>query len=87
MFKDPSPDKMWDENSYLSYVSFYQSPVKHLLKLNIPIYIAVGTKDKNVAVENTHIIPLEFIRHRKKNLTFKQFGNYDHNFVEKLNNG
>ena len=82
MFNDPSPEKMWDENSYLSYVSFSEPPLEHLLKLDIPIYMAIGTKDENVAVENAYIIPLEFIRHRKKNLTFKHFPNYDHGFVE-----
>lgn len=82
MFADPSPKKMWDENSYLSYVSYSEPPVKSLLKLEIPIYVAVGTKDTNVAVENSYIIPVEFIRHRKKNLTFRQFPNYDHGFVE-----
>ncbi|SMO58195.1 alpha/beta hydrolase family protein [Gracilimonas mengyeensis] len=82
MFQDPSPHKMWDGNSYLSYVSFSEPPVQHLLKLDIPIYVAVGTLDKNVAVENSYIIPVEFIRHRKKNLTFRQFPNYDHNFIE-----
>jgi len=87
MFNDPSPKKMWDENSYLSYVSYSEPPVKHLLKLDIPIYVAVGTKDDNVAVENSYIIPIEFIRNRKKNLTFKQLVNYDHNFIEILANG
>lgn len=82
MFDDPSPKKMWDSNSYLSYVSFSEPPVKSLLKLDIPIYVAIGTKDENVAVENSYIIPIEFIRHRKKNLTFKHFPNYDHGFVE-----
>jgi len=87
MFSNPSPKKMWDENSYLSYVSFSEPPVQSLLKLDIPIYVAVGTKDENVAVENSYIIPIEFIRHRKKNLTFRQFPNYDHGFIEKFDNG
>jgi len=61
---------MWDGNSYLSYVSFSEPPVDNLLKLDIPIYLAVGTKDGNVAVENSYIIPIEFIRHRKKESNF-----------------
>ncbi|TFV92411.1 hypothetical protein E4S40_16345 [Algoriphagus kandeliae] len=87
MFENPSPDRMWDGNSYLSYVSFSEPPIENLLKLEIPIYLAIGTKDENVAVENSYIIPIEFIRHRKKNLTFRQFPNYDHGFVEKLESG
>ena len=87
MFENPTPEKMWDGNSYLSYVSFSEPPVANLLKLDIPIYVAIGTKDENVAVENSYIIPIEFIRHRKKNLTFRQFPNYDHGFVEKMEKG
>lgn len=87
MFKNPDPEKMWDGNSYLSYVSFSEPPVENLLKLDIPIYLAIGTKDENVAVENSYIIPIEFIRHRKENLTFRQFPNYDHSFIEKMENG
>lgn len=87
MFADPSPKKMWNENSYLSYVSFSEPPVQHLLKLDIPIYHAIGTADENVAIENAYIIPVEFIRNRKKNLTFKHFPNYDHSFIEKSADG
>lgn len=87
MFSNPVPDKMWEDNSYLSYVSFSEPPVENLLKLDIPVYVAAGTKDKNVAIENTYIIPVEFIRHRKKNLTFRQFPNYDHGFTEIETNG
>ncbi|MFY0608304.1 MAG: hypothetical protein JXR10_16420 [Cyclobacteriaceae bacterium] len=87
MFDNPSPDEMWDGNSFLSYVSFSEPPVDHLLKLDIPIYVAIGTKDQNVAVENALIIPIQFIRYRKKNLTFRQFSNYDHGFVEILDSG
>lgn len=85
MFADPSPEKMWEGNSYLSYVSFSEPPLQNLLKLKIPIFVAVGTKDENVAVENSYVIPVEFIRHGKKNLTFKQYPNYDHGFSEKVN--
>jgi pimeloyl-ACP methyl ester carboxylesterase len=87
IFADPSPDKMWDKNSYLSYVSFSEPPVENLLKLDIPIFVAIGTKDENVAVENSYIIPIQFIRHQKKNLTFRHYPNYDHSFFEKLPNG
>lgn len=85
MFDHPSPDQMWEDNSYLSYVSFSEPPVASLLKLDIPIFVAAGTKDENVAVENTYIIPVEFIRHGKNNLTFRHYPGYDHGFSEKAN--
>lgn len=87
MFNNPSPNRMWDENSYLSYVSFSEPPIQNLLKLDIPLYVAIGTIDENVAVENAYIIPVEFIRHGKKNLTFRHFPNYDHGFIEKMDDG
>ena len=87
MFKNPTPEKMWEGNSYLSYVSFSEPPLNHLLKLDIPIYMAIGSKDENVAIENAYIIPVEFIRQGKENLTFRHFPNYDHGFIEKLDDG
>lgn len=87
MFENPSSKEMWEENSYLTYVSFSEPPVQNLLQLDIPIHVAVGTKDENVAVENAYIIPIEFIRHKKKNLTFRHYPNYDHDFIEKMENG
>lgn len=82
MYKDPSPDKFWDDNSYLSYVSFSEAPVKNLLKIDIPLFVAIGTADENVPVESAYIIPIEFMKHQKKNLTFKHYPKYDHGFIE-----
>lgn len=86
MYKNPSPDKFWDDNSYLSYVSFSEAPVNNLLKINIPLFVAIGTADENVPVESAFIIPIEFMKHGKTNLTFKYYKNYDHGFVEMLPN-
>lgn len=86
-FNDPSPYKMWDGNSYLSYASFSEPPINSLLKIDIPIYVAIGTADENVPIENAYIIPVEFARHKKVNLTFKPFLGYDHGFNETLPDG
>ena len=86
-FNDPSPYKMWDGNSYLSYKSFSYPPIDNLLKIDIPIYVAIGTADENVPIENAYIIPIEFARHKKDNLTFKPFLGYDHGFSETLSDG
>ncbi|MFY0604403.1 MAG: dienelactone hydrolase family protein [Flavobacteriaceae bacterium] len=82
MYKNPSPNKFWDGNSYLSYVSFSEAPIDNLLKIDIPIFVAIGTSDENVPVESAYIIPIEFMKHKKKNLTFKYYPKYDHGFVE-----
>ncbi|MCC1485183.1 alpha/beta hydrolase family protein [Winogradskyella immobilis] len=80
-YKNPSPDKFWDDNSYLSYVSFSKPPLESLLKIDIPIFVAIGTKDENVPIESSYAIPLEFWRKGKDNLTFKHYPHYDHNFI------
>lgn len=87
MYKDPSPNKFWDENSYLSYVSFSEPPIQNLLKIDIPLHVAIGTADENVPVESAYIIPIEFMKYGKTNLTFRHYKNYDHGFIEVLPNG
>jgi esterase/lipase len=87
MYKDPSPDKFWDDNSYLSYVSFSEPPLQSLLQIDIPLHVAIGTADENVPVESAYIIPIEFMKYGKTNLTFKHYKNYDHGFIEILPNG
>lgn len=86
-YDDPNPNKYWDENSYQSYVSFSVPPVENLLKINVPIHMVIGTADENVSVESSYLVPLEFMRKAKKNLTFRQYANYDHGFVEVLPDG
>ena len=38
-----------------------------------------GAKDMSVPVESSLLIPIEFIRHRKTNLTYKLYPDLDHN--------
>ena len=87
MYKDPSPNKFWDDNSYQSYVSFSVPPIQNLLKIDVPLHVAIGTADENVPVESAYIIPIEFMKYGKKNLTFRHYKNYDHGFVETLPDG
>ena len=86
-YKDPSPDKFWDSNSYLSYASFSEPPLESLLKIDIPVFVVIGTSDENVPVESAYAIPVEFMRHGKTNLTFKHYPNMDHFLIEKTPNG
>lgn len=87
MFDDPSPDKFWDGNSYQTYVSFSEPPINNLLRIDIPLHVAIGTADENVPVESAYIIPIEFMKHGKKNITFRHLLNYDHGFIETLPDG
>ena len=53
-----------------------------MLKINIPIFVAVGGKDEAVPVESSLLIPIEFIRHHKDNLTYKLYPDYNHSFAK-----
>jgi dipeptidyl aminopeptidase/acylaminoacyl peptidase len=51
-----------------------------LLRIDKPLFIAGAGKDNSVPFESSLLIPIEFIRNNKSNLTFKIYPNYDHSF-------
>jgi len=69
------------------WASFSEPAVQNLLQLNIPIYQVHGTNDESTAIESAYIVPVEFARLRKDNLTFKVYANCDHSLIERLPNG
>ncbi len=79
--KNPNAiDKFWLDNTYKRWHEFSEPAVQNLLKINIPIFVAIGTKDQAVPIESSLIIQTEFIRHNKKNLTFRIYPHLDHGF-------
>lgn len=80
-------DKKWYGHAYKRWVNFSEPPIKNLLQINIPLYVAMGAKDTSVPIESTYLIPVEFIRNGKENLTFKVYPNLDHSFNEQLVDG
>ncbi len=77
-----STAKRWWGHTYKRWASFAQTdPYKFLVNLDIPIYIANGSLDEN-SVLSADYIQLEFIKHKKNNLTYKTYPNYDHQFNE-----
>ena len=82
-------DKFWagKTNSYKRWSYFSEPPVDNLLQIEKPIFAAIGTKDRSVALESAYLIPIEFIRHKKNNLTFKAYPLLDHGFEKELENG
>ncbi|MDR2237887.1 MAG: dienelactone hydrolase family protein [Chryseobacterium sp.] len=70
----------WQDNTYKRWHEFSEPAVENLLKINIPIFAAIGSKDQAVPIESTLLIRSEFIRKHKKNLTFKIYPGYDHGF-------
>lgn len=81
-----SLEKFWG-HTYKYWYSFIQeSSLERLLKLDIPIFIGKGTEDINSCIEGTDIIPIEFIRHNKNNLTYKSYWGANHQFLKVNNN-
>lgn len=82
-------DKFWqgDNNSFKRWSGFSEPPIENLLQIDKPIFAAIGTKDQAVALESAYLIPIEFIRHQKDNLTFKAYPNLDHIFGKEIEDG
>lgn len=90
IMNDPdATDKFWQgkHNSYMRWSHFAEPPINNLLQINQPIFAAIGSKDQAVPVESAYLIPVEFIRHQKDNLTFKVYPNLDHGFGKQLEDG
>lgn len=79
--------KFWMGHTYKRWSSFTEPPIDHLLKIEKPIFVAVGALDKSVPIESSYLIPFEFIRHKKQNLTFRVYPEYDHSFNRSNPNG
>jgi esterase/lipase len=73
-------EKRWLGHSYQRWSTFTEPPIENLLKIEKPIFVAVAALDQSVPIESSYLIPLEFIRHKKQNLTFKVYPEYDHSF-------
>ena len=89
MSNPDATDKFWqgDDNSYKRWSHFSEPPVENLLQIDKPIFVAIGTKDQAVTLESAYLIPIEFIRHKKDNLTFEVYPDLDHGFEKELENG
>lgn len=81
IYANPTSMKKWWGHTYKYWFSFFkESTLNRLLKLKIPIFFAKGTEDRSGCIEGTDIIPIEFIRHNKDNLTYKSYWGVNHMF-------
>ena len=78
---DPKSTEKSFGGSYRAWYSFSIRNLDNLLKIQIPLYVAYGTDDNEIAV-NMDMLPIEFVVAGKKNLTFKPYPNHDHQFFE-----
>lgn len=84
---DPnSITKIWQGNTYRRWSQFSEPAIDNLLKIDKPLFVALGAKDESVPVESGLLIPIEFLNHKKTNLTFKLYPDYDHSFNKVPNN-
>lgn len=67
--------------------SYSEPPINHLLKIDIPIFVQVATNDESAPIESTYLIPLEFARLGKTNLTYNVCVGCDHGFNFKNKDG
>jgi len=82
IYKHPkSLEKQWLGHPYKKWVNATEPAINNLLQIDIPIFVAIGAKDKAVPMESSLLIPIEFIRHQKTNLTYKVYPNLDHSFI------
>jgi pimeloyl-ACP methyl ester carboxylesterase len=64
----------------LRWWSYSEPPINNLLKIDIPIFVQVASKDKSAPIESSYLIPLEFARLKKSNLTYTVCVGCDHGF-------
>lgn len=60
--------------------SYSEPTINHLVKIDIPIYVQLGTEDESSPIESNYLIPLEFARLGKTNLTFNVCVGCNHGF-------
>ena len=69
------------KEKFRNYTSFYEPMLPYILRIKVPLFVAFGTKD--IISENCNMLPFEFARTGKTNLTIKSYLDCDHGFVKK----
>lgn len=87
IFANPTFHKPGSIYTNKRWISYAESPVNHLVKVKIPIYMLASTLDDNAPYENSFIVPLEFIRLGKTNLTLRTCIGCDHSLNIKTETG
>ncbi len=71
-----------DGETFGEIISFYEPMLPYLLQLKIPLFVAYGTDD--VKADGCNMLPFEFARNGKANLTLKPYLDCDHGFVKTI---
>lgn len=81
----PTKESERGEDSHKTTYSFSTPTLDILLSLNIPIYIAYGTRD--VTARYCDLLPIDFIRAKKQGWKVVPYLNMEHNFAVVKPNG
>lgn len=81
----PTKESEHGEDSHKTTYSFSTPTLDILLSLNIPIYIAYGTRD--VTARYCDLLPIDFIRAKKQGWKVVPYLNMEHNFAVVKPNG
>lgn len=79
---NPDSLKMWAGHPYRRWNSFlWDRSSDYLINFDIPIFVAHGDKDESVPVESARAVKEKFDKLGKTNLTYKEYKNTSHSFV------
>ena len=62
------------------WFSYAEPPINHLVRIDVPLFVQVATRDESAPIESTYMIPLEFARLGKTNLEYRVCLGCDHGF-------
>lgn len=79
---NPAPTKFTYGYSNQRWATFSEPPMNNLSRLKIPIYQIHASNDESTPIEDAYLVPLEFARLGKNNLTFTVLRNCNHSFIE-----
>ena len=78
MVAKPNDVSSTNEDTYKTWTTFSKPLLPYLLKISVPLFVGYGTSD--ITSDYCDLLPLDFARNGKKNLTLKPYLDCDHNF-------
>lgn len=87
IMSNPESVEMIYGYTYKRWSSFAVPSIQNLVKLKIPIYQVHASNDESTPIESAYIIPTEFARLNKNNLTFTVYKNSNHSLIETTKDG
>lgn len=86
ILREPTSTEKNFGDPYRTWYSFSGDNLENLLKIKVPLYIAYGTDD-SVNALSCDILPIEFSRRGKTNLTLRAWIDHDHRFSRSVRDG